>query len=138
MWTPVPQPIFVNYFPPFAAWCHSVIKDNSCLSTIGNNGSECSVGKNTILTRIGDTSITESSYVPTLESETSTDKSLPWSNFVVSMDNDDMITHERISSEGGTVKGSVSVSESKIPVKLENRKAWQSSSEPWDCDVYLH
>ena len=43
-----------------------------------------------------------------------------------------------MSSEGCTADSLVGVSKSKIPVELENGKAWQASSKPWDCDFYLH
>ena len=124
MSTQVPRPIFVEYFSPFAPWCNSVIVDDGCLSNVGTDGSECSVGENTILSETGDASATESSDVPTLDSGSSRDKSVTWSNFVVSVDNNGSIEYERMSSEGGTTEGSVGVSESKIPVELENGKAW--------------
>ena len=82
--------------------------------------------------------MTKSFNVPALDSGSSSDKCVAWSNFVVNMDNDGLIEHERMSSEGGTAEGSVGVSESKIPVGLANGKAWQPSSEPWDCDFYLY
>ena len=116
--------MFVHYFSLFAPSCDSVIVDDGCLSTVGNDSSECSVGKNTILRETGDASATESSDVPTLDSGSSGDKSVTWSDFVFSMDNDGSIAHERISSEAGTGEGLVGVSESKISVELENRKAW--------------
>ena len=59
-------------------------------------------------------------------------------DFVVKVNNDGLIMYARMSSEGGTAEGSVGVSKSKIPVELENGKAWQRSSEPWDCDFYLY
>ena len=73
-----------------------------------------------------------------LDSGSSGDKRVTSSDFVVSVDNYGSITYERISLEGGTAEGSVGVCESKIPVVLDNGKAWQPSSEPWDCDFYLH
>ena len=112
----------VDYFPPFATWCYSVIVVDGCLSTVGNNGSKCSVGKNTILSETGHMSATESSNVPMLDSESSTDKSMTWSDFVVSINNHRSIEYERMSSEDGTAEDSVRVSESMIPVELENRK----------------
>ena len=86
--TQVPRPMFVDYFSPFAPWCYSVILDYGSLLTVGNDGFECSVGENTILSEIGDASATESSDVPTLDSGSSSDKSVTSSNFVVSVDND--------------------------------------------------
>ena len=86
----------------------------------------------------GDASATESSNVPTLDSRSSGDKSVTWSNFVASVENDGSIEYERMSSEGGTAEGSVGVSESKILMELENGKAWQPSGEPWDCDFNLY
>ena len=106
--------------------------------TVGNDGSECSVSKNTILSDRGDASGTESSNVPMLDSGSSGDKSVTWSDSVVSMANDRSIDYERMSSQGGTAEGLVGVSESKIPLELENGKAWQPSSEPRDCDFYLY
>ena len=61
--------------------------DDGCLSTVGNNGIECSVSKNAILGKTGDTSKTESSNVPTLDSTSSSDKSVTWPDFVVSIVN---------------------------------------------------
>ena len=60
------------------------------------------------------------------------------SDFVVSVHNDGSIEYERMASESGTTEGSFGVSKSKIPVRLENGKAWQPSCKPWDCDFYLH
>ena len=90
--------------------------------TVGNDGCECSVGENTILRKTGDASATQSSNVPALDSGSSGDKSMTWSEFVDSVDNDRSIEYKRMSSEAGTAEGSVGVSESKIPVELENRK----------------
>ena len=106
--------------------------------TVGNDGSECSVSENTVLSQTENTSVTDSSDVPTLDSESSSSKSVTWSDFVVSVDNDVSIEYERMSSEGGIVEGSVGVSESVIPVELENGKAWQPSCELWNCDFFLH
>ena len=130
--------MFVDYFSPFAPWCDSVIKDHSYLSTVGNDGSGCSVSKNTIPSETREASATESSSVPALNTGSSGDKSVTWSDFVVSVDKDRSIDYERMSSESGTAEGLVVVSESKILVELENGKAWQPSSEPWDCDFYLY
>ena len=52
------------------------------------------------------------------------------------MDNDGSIEHDRMFSEAGIAEGSVGVSEPKIPLELENGKAWQPSGEPWECDFY--
>ena len=122
--------MFVDYFSPFAFWCDSVFVHNGCLSTVDYDGYKYSVGKNTVLSETGDASATESSNVPTLDSGSSIDKSVTWSDFVVSVDNDGSIAYERMSSEGGTAEGSVGVSKSKILVELEHGKAWQPSSEP--------
>ena len=54
MTTQVSRPMFVNYFFLFAPWCNSVIVDDGWLSTVGNDGSECSVGENTVLSETGD------------------------------------------------------------------------------------
>ena len=64
--------------------------------------------------------MTESSDVSMLDSGTSINNSVTWSDSVVSMDNDGSIEYERMSSEGGTTEGLVGVSKSKIPVELEN------------------
>ena len=138
MSTQVLRPMFVDYFYSFAHWCDCVIVDDSCLSTVGNNSSSCSVSENTILSEIGDVSVTESSDVPILNFGSFGDKIVTWSNFVVSVDNHASIECEKMSSESGTAEGSVSVSKSKISVELENGKAWQPSSEPWDSDLYLY
>ena len=126
----VPRPMFVNYFPPFAPWRDSAIKADSCLWTVGNDGYKCSLGKNTILSETGDASMPVSSNVATLDCGSSGDKSITWSDFVVSMNNDIAIGYARISIEGGTASSLVGVSESKLPVELESGKAWQASSEP--------
>lgn len=49
--------------------------------------SKCSVGENTILTEIEDTSATESSNDTALNSRSSSYKSVLWFDLVVSMDN---------------------------------------------------
>ena len=118
--------------------CDSIIVDDSCLSTVGNDRSECSVGENTILSDTGDVSASEFSNVSSLDSGSSGNKSVTWSDFVVSIDNDRLIEYKRIPSEAATAEGSVGVSESKILVELENGKAGQPSSEPWDGDFYLY
>ena len=130
MSTQVPQIMFVNYFSPFVLWYNSIIKDTSCLSTVAKVGSTYSVNENTILSKTEDMSETESSSFPTLDSGSSNDKSITWSDFVVSMNNDIAIGYARISIEGGTASSLVGVSESKLPVELESGKAWQASSEP--------
>ena len=43
---------------------------------------------------------------------------------MVNVDNDVAIEYERMSSQGGTAEGLVGVSRWKIPVELENGKAW--------------
>ena len=130
--------MFVDYFSPFAPWCNSVIVDDSCLLPVGNDCSECSVGVNTILSETIDMSGTVCSDVPLRDSGSSGSKSITWSDFVVSVDNDGSIEYERMSAEGDTAPGSVGVSKSKILVELENGKAWQPSSKPWDCTLYLY
>ena len=52
--TQVPPLMFVVYFSPFAPECYAIIVDDSCLSTVGIDGSKCSVGENTILRETGD------------------------------------------------------------------------------------
>ena len=86
--------------------------------------------KNTILTMTGDVSATESSYVTTLDSGSSSNKSVTLSHFIISVNSDGSIEYEKMSSEGSTTEGLVDVSKSKISVELENRKAWPASSKP--------
>ena len=121
--------MFVDYFSVFTPWCDSVIVDDGCLSTVGNNGCEFSVSENIILSETGDESATEFSAVSMLHSGSSSDTSVTWSDCVASMDNDGSIECERMSSEVDTTEGSVCVSESKILVELENSKACQPSVE---------
>ena len=52
--------------------------------------------------------------------------------------NDGSVEYERMSSEGGTAEGSLSLFLSKILVDLENRKVWQASSESYDCEFSLY
>ena len=72
----VPRPMFVDGFSSFAPCCHSVIVDNSCLSTVGNDGSYSSVGEITILSERGDAFVTESSNLPMVDSVSSGDTSV--------------------------------------------------------------
>ena len=130
--------MFVDNFSAFSPSCNSVIVDDSILSTLGNDGSKCSVSKNTILRKPGDTSVTESSNVLMLDSGSCGDKSLTSCNFVISVKVDGSIEYKKISSEGGTAKDLAGVSESKILVGFENRKAWQPLSETWDYNFYLY
>ena len=130
--------MFVKYFSAFAPRCDSVIKDDSYLSTVGNDASECSAGENTILSETGDESVTETCNIPTLDFGSSDDKSMTWFDLVVSMDSDGSIEYERMSSELGTAEGSVGVFNSEILMDLENRKLWQASGEPCDYDFYLY
>ena len=66
----------VEYFATFSAWCDSVVKDESSLLTIGNDGSKCCVSENTMLTQIGDVSAAESSDVHIVGLGSSSDKSV--------------------------------------------------------------
>ena len=77
----------------------------------------------TRLSEIGDTSATESSDILTLDSGSSSNKSVICFDLVVSVDSDGLIEYSRMSSEVHTTDDSVGVSESKILVELENRKA---------------
>ena len=65
-----------------------------------------------------------------MDSGSSSDKRMTWSDFVVSVNNDRSIEYEKMSSEVGTAEGLVGVFESKILVKLENVKAWQPAGDP--------
>ena len=96
------------------------------------------MGQNTMLSETGDESVTESSDVSTLQCGSSHDISMTCFKFVVSVDIDGTIEHERMSLEGGTAEGSVSVGESKIPVELQNGKGWQHCGEPSDYNFYLY
>ena len=80
------------------------------------------MGKNTIPRDRGDPSATKTSNVLMLNSGSSNDESMTWSDFVVSINNHRSIEYERMSSEDGTAEDSVRVSESMILVELENRK----------------
>ena len=126
----VPRPMFVDYFSSFAPWCHTVIVDKGCQSTVGNDGFKCSVAKNTIVSETGDESAIECSDVHMLDSGSSGNKSVTWSDIVVCVHKDGSIEYERMSLEGGTAEGSIGVSKSKIPVGLENGKVWQPSGKP--------
>ena len=81
---------------PFAAWCDCIIVDDGFLSTVGNDGSECSVRKITVLSETGDASATKSSDVSTLDSGFSCDKRVTWSDFVLSVDNHESMKYERM------------------------------------------
>ena len=122
MSTQVSRPMFVNYYSLFAPRCYPVIVDNSGLSNLVNDGSECSVGKNTIFIEAGDASATVSSDVLALDSGSSSNVTVTWSDFVERVDNNRSIEHETMSSESGTAEASVDVFKSKIPVELENGK----------------
>ena len=123
MLTQVSRPTLVDCVSPFATWCGSVIVDDGCLPTVVNDSCDFCVGRKTILNEPGDGSATESSDVPTVDSESSSNKSVIWCDFVVSLDNDEWIDYERISLEAGTTEGSVGICEFMILVELENRKA---------------
>ena len=129
--------MFVAYVSPFTPWCDAIVPDDCSPLNVGNDASKCSVGENTILSETGDASATESSNVPTLDSRSSGDKSVTWSDFVLWVDSDRSIEYKRMSLECGTTESSVGVSKSKILVELENGKAWQPSGEHWDSDFSL-
>ena len=118
MLTQVHWPTFASYFSLFATWYHSVIKVDSYLSTVGNDGSACSVSENTILSERGDASATVSSNVPTLDSGSCSDQNITWSYVLVSVYNDSSIEYMRMSLKGGTDEGLVAVSDCKISVEL--------------------
>ena len=109
MSTQFSRPMFVNSFSLFAPWCEPSITDDSCLFPIGDNATEFSVGENTILSETGDASISESSDVPTLDSASVGHKSVTWSDFMITMDNDGSIHYERMPSKCGTANGLVGV-----------------------------
>ena len=110
--------MFVSYFVLFPTLCDSVIVDDDHPSTVGNDGSEFSVGENTIRSETGDASATESSNLPMLGAKSSTDKRLSVSDFVVSTDNTELSEFERMSAETGTAEVSVGISEHKIPMHV--------------------
>ena len=97
MSTQVSRPMFPPYLSPLAPWCDSVIVDDSCLSTVGSDASECSVGENTIRRETGDAYMSESSNVPKLDCGSSGDQSVTWSDFVICMHDDGSIEHEKMS-----------------------------------------
>ena len=138
MSTQVPWPMVIDYFSSFTPWCDSVITNDCCQSTVSLDGSECAIGENTLLSTTADTSVTESSDVPMLDSGSSDNKNVSYSDFVVHVDNDGSVEYERMSSEGATATGSVGVSQSTILLEFDNRKTWQPSGVPWDCDFYLY
>ena len=104
--------MFVDHYSPFAPWCHSVIVDNGYLSTVGNDVYECSISKNPILSKRYNESAIDSFDVCILDSVSFCNKSVTWSDVVVSMDNNGCIEYGRISSDSGTAKGSVGICES--------------------------
>ena len=120
--------MFVAYVSPFTPWCDAIVPDDCSPLNVGNDASKCSVGENTILSETGDASATESSNVPMLDCGSSGNRSVTWSDFVISVHNDGSIEYERMFSTGGTAEGSVGVSEFTIPGELENGKAWQPSN----------
>ena len=115
-----PRPMFVDNFSPFPPWCDSGIKDDSCLFTIGNDRSPCSVAEKTILSERGDVSVTHFSNVLTLNSRSFSNKTVTRSVCLVKVDEDGCVQYKRMSFKCGAAKGSISVSESIIPVELEN------------------
>ena len=68
--------MFVNDLSLFAPCCKSVLVDDRCLSNVGNDGSRCSVGENSVLCRRGDTSVPVSCDGCPLELQLSNDNSL--------------------------------------------------------------
>ena len=57
-------------------------------------------------------------------SGSSSDKTMTWYDFVVTMDNDGSIEYKRISSESDNAEGSVGIFETKIILEFENEKGW--------------
>ena len=84
----VPYSVSVDYLSPFTPYCNSVIADNGGQSTVGNDGFEGSVGENTVHSETGYASAPESSDVLTLDSGSSCNQSVVWSDFVVIVDSD--------------------------------------------------
>ena len=110
MSTQVLRPMFVDYFSLFAPYCDAVIVDDGCLSTVGIDGSECSGGENTVPSERGNASGTESCNLFTLQSRSSGDKSVTWSDFVFRMNSAGSIECERMSSVVGNAEVSVCIS----------------------------
>ena len=81
-----------------------------------------------MLSEAGDVSATETSDIPILDSGYCRDKSITWSDFVVSVDSDRAIEYQRWSSEVGATTDLVGVFNSKIPMELENGKAGPPSN----------
>ena len=69
--------------------------NNNCVSTVDNDASKYSVCKNTVRSEAGDVSATETSDIPILDSGYYRDKSITWSDFVVSVDSDMAIEYQR-------------------------------------------
>ena len=114
----------VDYFSSFATCCDSVINADCCLSNVANASSRCSTSEKTIVSERGDVSATESSDVPTMESGFSSDKSMTWFNYVISVNSDALIDYDRLSSEDYTAEDLIDVSKFEILVELHNGKVW--------------
>ena len=121
--------MFADYFSPFPSLCNLLIIEYGCLFTVGNDGHQCSVGKNTIVSETGDESTTDSYNDFTLYSVSFSNQSVTQADFVVSIDSVELIADDKMSTKVATAKGLVAASESKIPVELENGKVWQPSTK---------
>ena len=122
--------MFIDYFLAFAHACDFVIVNVGFLLTVSNDGSACFVAKDTVLSEIGDTSITDSSNVRALDSRSCSNTSMSLSDLDVIVDSDWSIKYDRISLKSVTIEGSVDVSKSSTTVELENGKVWQPYSQP--------
>ena len=129
MLTKLSSPLFITYVSPFTSYCDSVIVAYPYLLSVCNDGSMRCVGETTVFSKAGDAFAIEASNVPMLDSGSSSNKYVSWSDFVVNVDKDSAKDYARRSSKSGTTDTSVTISKSKIPEKLENGKVWQPSSE---------
>ena len=75
------------------------------------------MAKNTTLSETGHVFVTLSSDLTMLHTESSKVQSVTLSDIVITMDHNESIEYEVISSAGGTSEGSVGISKSKIPVE---------------------
>ena len=100
-----------------------MIVDDSCPSTVGNDVYGCCVTGNTILSEIGNAFVTKSFNIPILDSRSSNNKCVTWSDFVVSINSAGSLESDMMSSGDGTAEGLVGICKSIIPVELDNGKA---------------
>ena len=81
-----------------------MIKDDSCLLSVSNDGGTCSVRRNISHNERENESASEFSHLSAVDSESFVNSNMIWSDFIVSVDNDGSIEYERMSFEGGTAE----------------------------------